>query len=674
MSNPFIRQDTYFKNGDSFKRKITGKEFGSGLGNFFKRSWSKANFIYIFLAVLLIYFFSAINTFNWNLFTNIWLSSVTIGVIAIGMGLIILLGDIDLSVGSMFAFAGGIGILAHNAVYSSTGDNGLAFLVCLIACLGVGVVCGFINGFFIGLLKMPSFIVTLATMLIFRSIIQYILSIQVDPVTGQNISTFRLTGYTSTTGNWLYNLYFTQVLQISMVTIIFIIIGILVWLMTKYTKFGRKIYAVGSNAKAAGLVGIKSSWIKVAVFSIAGGLVGISSLLQIAMRGNIDAAATGTSYELYAIASVVLGGIAMSGGRGSILGVIFGTAAFQTIDRIIAALHLNPNLNDTIKGAILIIAIALQVVKFSKEDFIRYLQKLNLIYVPNKDLLLESEYKTKVENLEKLYTGKINKINHSTKLSEEEIVSSINSLLDEKEAKLKALKDKYDVLIEKARITAIVHDEKERINATIAKKKHEILNQKQYDIYVLKNKKQETAPWKGEYTKLEKKIVLEQAKFINQTNNEILHAKARIGMDPKQIEHLREFTLGYANDAEKEKINTEHDQLLNKYNAYQEKINSQIEKENTSFETKLSSLEQKYTVKLENALEDDKTNHDKYESLQQALQEKENAKQALKEQKENDKAARKAEKEALLAEKDAKHQELEKELSARLEKIIKNRK
>ena len=127
------------------------------------------------------------------------------------------------------------------------------------------------------------------------------------------------------------------------------------------TKFGKRVYALGSNERAAQLSGINVSMTRVLVFVIAGVLMGIASFLYVANVGSVDPATSGKNYELYSIAGVVIGGISMSGGRGRILGVVFGSMSFTIIDKIITALGLNPLINDTIKGAILLLAIAVQM-------------------------------------------------------------------------------------------------------------------------------------------------------------------------------------------------------------------------------------------------------------------------------------------------------------------------
>ena len=128
-----------------------------------------------------------------------------------------------------------------------------------------------------------------------------------------------------------------------------------------WTKYGKKIYAIGSNFKAARMGGVNVSLMKISAFTICGILTGLGAFLWIAMNGSSDPATTGNSYEMYAIASVVLGGISMSGGRGKMLGVLFGAMSYTIVDKIIVALKMDSLINNAIKGIILILVILVQV-------------------------------------------------------------------------------------------------------------------------------------------------------------------------------------------------------------------------------------------------------------------------------------------------------------------------
>ena len=135
------------------------------------------------------------------------------------------------------------------------------------------------------------------------------------------------------------------------------------------TKFGKKIYAIGSNEKAAHMAGINVKLVKIMVFVITGILVGIASFLWIAMNASSDPATTGSSYEMYAIAAVVLGGISMSGGKGRVIGILFGAMSYTVIDKIIVALKMDSLINDTIKGIILIVVILIQIAGPQIKDY-----------------------------------------------------------------------------------------------------------------------------------------------------------------------------------------------------------------------------------------------------------------------------------------------------------------
>ena len=144
--------------------------------------------------------------------------------------------------------------------------------------------------------------------------------------------------------------------------LILIAVTILFVFIANRTKYGRHVYAAGSNEKAAYLSGINVDWIKVSVYTITGTLVGLGAFLWLGMNGSVDPATIGKNNEMYAIAAVVIGGISMAGGKGKIVGVLFGAMTYTVIDKIIAAAGVDALINDTIKGAILLAAVFLQLV------------------------------------------------------------------------------------------------------------------------------------------------------------------------------------------------------------------------------------------------------------------------------------------------------------------------
>lgn len=312
--------------------------------------WSHYSYIIVFIAIFAVYAFTS-NGLTWDGIMNIFRHSAIIGIIAMGMGLICLTGEIDLSVGSMLAMNAGFSVV----VYNMTGS----ILLTLLFALVFGAFCGFLNGMLVGWAEMPAFIVTLATMLIFRSLSQYICQHIDKKLCGGGSSVYRMTSSIASYQTF-YQLGNSKFATIPLVGIFLLLITVLFVYLSSGTKFGKKIYAIGSNPKGARLTGINVSLIKVIVFVIAGILVGFGGFLWIAMNASCDPATTGTSYEMYAIAAVVLGGISMSGGKGQCLGVLFGAMSYTIIDKIIVALKMDSLINNTIKGTILILVILVQ--------------------------------------------------------------------------------------------------------------------------------------------------------------------------------------------------------------------------------------------------------------------------------------------------------------------------
>lgn len=304
------------------------------------------SFVLIFLAIFAAFLIINRGATTWSGVMNILRHSAIVGIMAFGMGLVIITGGIDLSVGSMLALVGGLSVVVFNATNSP--------IITLVFALCAGLVCGLINGVFVGVVKMPAFIVTLSTMLIYRSIAQYYLRTL-------GLSIYNMDG-TLSSYDAIYGFGQAKVLTVPVVGIVLILVTIIMVYVSTMTKFGKTVYAIGSNEKAAQLAGINVKKTRVLVFAITGLLCGISSFLLLGMNGSVDPATIGKSYEMYAIAAVVIGGISMSGGKGRLLGILFGAMSYTIIDKIIASIGFDALINDTIKGSILLIAVFVQLV------------------------------------------------------------------------------------------------------------------------------------------------------------------------------------------------------------------------------------------------------------------------------------------------------------------------
>ena len=168
--------------------------------------------------------------------------------------------------------------------------------------------------------------------------------------------------YSQSSYQTLYYLGIGKVSTTPIVGLILIIMTLVFVYITTSTKYGKKVYAVGSNMKGAQMAGINTAAVKISVFVIAGALVGTGAFLWIAMNASADPATTGNSYEMYAIAAAVLGGISMSGGKGKCLGILFGALSYTIIDKIIVSLKMDSLINNAIKGIILLLVIMVQII------------------------------------------------------------------------------------------------------------------------------------------------------------------------------------------------------------------------------------------------------------------------------------------------------------------------
>jgi len=361
------------------------KDGGAGVGSFLAKAWRRYSFIFVFAIILLVYVLTIQangNSFKWGHVTAILASqnTVIVGTMALGMALVIITGQIDLSVGSALVLSSGVAIMAFNITNS--------VILTLLAALAAGALCGLINGVLAGYAKMPPFIVTLGTMLIYRSITLSVVR-SIDPaITGSSSSQFAM--LSSNSAYEVLRMKFgtgsLAGVSIPYITFVFVAVMLLILLISRRTKYGKSVFAVGSNEKAAFLAGIKVQNVKVSVFVITGLLVGVAGFVQACKIGNVTPASSGKSYEMYAIAAVVLGGISMSGGRGNLLGVFFGALSYTTINFIIVSIPaLTTDIQDTFQGLVLIAVILVQTIgPVIKERFIEMKKRMMSHRVANK--------------------------------------------------------------------------------------------------------------------------------------------------------------------------------------------------------------------------------------------------------------------------------------------------
>jgi ribose transport system permease protein len=265
------------------------------------------------------------------------------GIIAIGMTLVILIAGIDLSVGAI------LGLTATVAADLMMHQD-LGFLTTIVCVVMIGSLIGLLNGIIITKLAVQSFIVTLATMSVVRGIARYWSGGIGIPITYGNEPNL---------AHEAFSILSERIWGIPVPAICFITISVLFYIILKYTRFGRHVYAIGGNETASHLSGIRVNRVKIAVFVICGMLSAIAGLIHAAQLSQ-GSPNDGIGYELNAIAAVAIGGTSLAGGIGTILGTVVGALILGVLDNMLGLLNVNNNLQLVVKGLIIIFAVFLQ--------------------------------------------------------------------------------------------------------------------------------------------------------------------------------------------------------------------------------------------------------------------------------------------------------------------------
>lgn len=262
------------------------------------------------------------------------------GIIALGMTFVIIGGGIDLSVGSLMAFSGTLGIMVMNGM----GNQTWGVLVALLVALAVGSAGGCLNGALINVGKLPPFIATLGTMSIFRSL------------------TLQLTNAgTLSTGNQLYGKIGGAVFcGVPLPTLVLVLLTLLGAGLLICTGFGRHVCAIGSNERVARYAAINTRLVSFLTYALVGCLAGLSAYLLGGRLCSLSSTTAGLGYELDAIAAAIIGGTSMSGGKGSLAGTLVGVLILGIIGNILVMWGVSANLQDTVKGVVIIAAVLLQ--------------------------------------------------------------------------------------------------------------------------------------------------------------------------------------------------------------------------------------------------------------------------------------------------------------------------
>jgi ribose transport system permease protein len=269
------------------------------------------------------------------------LDQVTVlGIMAVGMTMVILIGGIDLAVGSVLALTMMVmGYLANQV--------GLPLPVGILLALGVAALTGAISGLLITALGVPAFIATLAMMSVARGLANMITD-------GQQIVGFP---------SWFSLLAYTRYGGFLTLTVaVMLVVFVLGWLYLRYTSGGRSLYAIGGNQEVARLAGINVSLYTIGVYVVSGLLAGLAGVV-LAMRLDSVQPTAGVSYELDTIAAVVIGGTSLSGGKGGILGTIIGVLIIGVLRNGLNLLGVSPFTQAVVIGVVIALAVAAEAIK-----------------------------------------------------------------------------------------------------------------------------------------------------------------------------------------------------------------------------------------------------------------------------------------------------------------------
>ncbi|MDG2915920.1 galactose/methyl galactoside ABC transporter permease MglC [Bisgaard Taxon 10/6] len=328
------------------------------------KTWDffKQNAIYFVLLVLLGVIIAQDPSFlNLMNFSNILTQSSVRLIIALGIAGLLVVQGTDLSAGRQVGLAA---VVAATMLQAMDNMNRVfpelpelpIFVVILVVC-AIGAVIGLINGFIVSVLNVTPFIATMGTMII----VYGFNSLYYDAVGGSPIA-----GFSENFSAFAQGFFRFGSFKLSYITIYAVIATIIMWILWNKTRFGKNIFAIGGNPEAARVSGVNVTRNLLVIYTLAGVFYAFGGMLE---AGRIGSATNnlGFMYELDAIAACVVGGVSFAGGVGTIIGVVTGVLIFTVINYGLTYIGVNPYWQYIIKGSIIILAVAIDSLKYAKK-------------------------------------------------------------------------------------------------------------------------------------------------------------------------------------------------------------------------------------------------------------------------------------------------------------------
>lgn len=303
----------------------------------------------LLLIVLAVLFFGSQieNYYHPRTFNRISTSVAILVVMAVGQTLVVLTRNIDLSVGSI------VGFTAYFVGTQLAANNGMSPFVSVLLAVGVGTVMGLVNGLLVAYGRVPAIITTLGTLAIYRTILVEFSDAQ--------------TVITSSLPQWLVNLpqvnlFSVGDLDIRLLVALAMVVVLLLQFGVTYLPFGRRLYAIGSNPDAAIFAGLPVARSILYAYLLCGGLCGLAGFMFLARFGNITVVA-GQGMELQSIAAVVVGGVNIFGGSGTMVGALLGTVLIATLEQsLLRWAQISEFWRDAVLGLLILMAVATDAV------------------------------------------------------------------------------------------------------------------------------------------------------------------------------------------------------------------------------------------------------------------------------------------------------------------------
>jgi ribose transport system permease protein len=259
------------------------------------------------------------------------------GIFSIGMGIVIITGGIDLSVGSVFALQG---VIFSILLMEEHWPWPLATLAVIAGVVFLGV----IHGFLVTKVRLQPFIVTLCGLLIYRGLARYIAG---DETKGFGESSF----------GWLRPIAVGHIGPVPSSFVILIVLAVVMFIVLHRSVYGRYLFAVGRNEEAAKFSGINTDLVIGSAYALSMLLAAFSGIILAFYSTSISPSGHGTFFELYGIAAAVLGGCSLRGGEGSIIGILLGTALIQVLQNFVNLLGINSSLNFAVMGTVILLGV-----------------------------------------------------------------------------------------------------------------------------------------------------------------------------------------------------------------------------------------------------------------------------------------------------------------------------